>query len=219
MTASCWPVGTGAAYAAQIRQHEGQRGDRCAHHTRRLAGGFLVVPAVVAPRGDDALVGALRPTVWASSAAWRLPDRADIPPTAYWVEMLTIVDLSDVATGLIKATPSGLSSACRAACAGCRPERSAEGVGRAATSAVVTAILLMIRCGCALRRWCSTFSGGEIMNHQPTTPESQSCSGGHRPPLQIAPLYCGQRACSRGLSGREQARCPTKSRIRGSSLQ
>lgn len=73
--------------------------------------------------------------------AWGL---LDISPTAYWVEMLTIVDGSDVASGVIKATAFGLIIGLSGCLRGLQAERSAAGVGRAATSAVVTAILLMV---------------------------------------------------------------------------
>lgn len=67
-----------------------------------------------------------------------------ISPTAYWVEMLTIVDLSDVASGIIKASAFGLIIGLSGCLRGLQAERSAAGVGRAATSAVVTSILLMV---------------------------------------------------------------------------
>jgi phospholipid/cholesterol/gamma-HCH transport system permease protein len=67
-----------------------------------------------------------------------------IPPTAYWVEMLTIVDFSDIASGVIKAAAFGLIVGLSGCLRGLQAERSAAGVGRAATSAVVTAILLII---------------------------------------------------------------------------
>jgi phospholipid/cholesterol/gamma-HCH transport system permease protein len=67
-----------------------------------------------------------------------------IPPTAYWVEMLTIVDLSDLLVGVIKAVVFGLIIGLAGCLRGIDAERSAAGVGRAATSAVVTAILLII---------------------------------------------------------------------------
>jgi phospholipid/cholesterol/gamma-HCH transport system permease protein len=67
-----------------------------------------------------------------------------IAPTAFWVEMLTIVDLSDVATGVIKAVAFGLIIGLAGCLRGLQAERSAAGVGRAATSAVVTSLLLMI---------------------------------------------------------------------------
>jgi len=68
----------------------------------------------------------------------------DIPPAAYWVEMLTIVDMSDVMSGLIKAATFGVIVGVAGCLRGLQAERSAMGVGLAATSAVVTAILFII---------------------------------------------------------------------------
>ena len=68
----------------------------------------------------------------------------NIPPTAYWVEMGTIVGLSDVAVGVIKAVSFGLIVGLSGCLRGLQAERSASGVGRAATSAVVTSILLIV---------------------------------------------------------------------------
>lgn len=68
----------------------------------------------------------------------------DIPPTAYWIETQSIVDLSDVNTGLIKAVFFGMLIGLSGCLRGLQAERSAAGVGRAATSAVVTSILLII---------------------------------------------------------------------------
>ncbi|MSU66479.1 MAG: ABC transporter permease [Opitutus sp.] len=67
-----------------------------------------------------------------------------IPPAAYWTEMLTIVDLSDLWVGVIKATTFGLIIGLSGCLRGLQAERSAAGVGRAATSAVVTALLLLV---------------------------------------------------------------------------
>lgn len=67
-----------------------------------------------------------------------------IPPSAYWIELLTSVGLSDLDTGLVKAVTFGLLVGLAGCLAGLRAERNAVGVGRAATSAVVTAILLII---------------------------------------------------------------------------
>ena len=67
-----------------------------------------------------------------------------IPPSAYWVEMLTIVDLSDMATGIIKAVAFGFIIGLAGCLRGLQAERSAAGVGRAATSAVVTALLMLV---------------------------------------------------------------------------
>lgn len=68
----------------------------------------------------------------------------NIPPNLYWSEMQTIVDLSTITTGLIKAASFGLLIGVAGCLRGLQADRSAAGVGRAATSAVVTAILLII---------------------------------------------------------------------------
>jgi phospholipid/cholesterol/gamma-HCH transport system permease protein len=67
-----------------------------------------------------------------------------IPPTAYWTEMLTSVDMADLNTGLVKAVAFGLLIGVSGCFSGLNAERSAAGVGRATTSAVVTSILLVV---------------------------------------------------------------------------
>ncbi|MBI5691312.1 MAG: ABC transporter permease [Verrucomicrobia bacterium] len=67
-----------------------------------------------------------------------------IPAAAYWIEMQTIVDASDIASGLIKAGAFGLIVGLAGCLRGLQAERSAAGVGRAATSAVVTALLMLV---------------------------------------------------------------------------
>jgi phospholipid/cholesterol/gamma-HCH transport system permease protein len=68
----------------------------------------------------------------------------EIPFAAYWVEMLTIVDLPDVTVGLIKSVVYGLIVGLAGCRRGLQAENNAAGVGKAATSAVVTAILFII---------------------------------------------------------------------------
>jgi len=68
----------------------------------------------------------------------------NIPPNLYWAEMQTIVDLSTITTGLIKAATFGLLIGISGCLRGMQADRSAAGVGQAATSAVVTGILLII---------------------------------------------------------------------------
>jgi phospholipid/cholesterol/gamma-HCH transport system permease protein len=68
----------------------------------------------------------------------------DIPPAAYWVEMLTMVDLPDVTVGVIKAVVFGLIVGLSGCLRGLQAENNAAGVGRATTSSVVTAILFII---------------------------------------------------------------------------
>lgn len=105
---------------------------------------FLVIPRIVA-------LGLMMPllalyanglgVVGGMAIAWGL---LDIPPAAFWVEMLSIVDASDLMTGMIKATTFGAIIGMAGCLRGLQAERSASGVGEATTSAVVTAILLII---------------------------------------------------------------------------
>jgi phospholipid/cholesterol/gamma-HCH transport system permease protein len=67
-----------------------------------------------------------------------------IPPSAYWIEMLTAVHLTDVTVGMIKGATFGLIVGLSGCLRGLQADRSAAGVGRAATSAVVTSILLIV---------------------------------------------------------------------------
>ena len=68
----------------------------------------------------------------------------DIPISLYWAETKSIIDLSDLSTGLIKAATFGLIIGLAGCLRGLKSDRSAAGVGQAATSAVVTGILLII---------------------------------------------------------------------------
>lgn len=68
----------------------------------------------------------------------------EIPPAAYWIETQSIIDLSDISSGLLKSLAFGVLIGLAGCLRGLQAERSAAGVGRAATSAVVTSILLII---------------------------------------------------------------------------
>ncbi len=68
----------------------------------------------------------------------------DIPPAAYWVQTISAIDLSDVASGVIKSAVFGILVGLAGCHRGLLAERSSAGVGRAATSAVVMALLLII---------------------------------------------------------------------------
>ncbi|MBA4137201.1 MAG: hypothetical protein C0518_07785 [Opitutus sp.] len=68
----------------------------------------------------------------------------DIPANLYWAETKSFVDLSDLFTGLIKAATYGALIGLSGCLRGMQAERSAGGVGQAATRAVVTSIFLII---------------------------------------------------------------------------
>ena len=67
-----------------------------------------------------------------------------IQPSAYWAEMQTSIDMSDLMVGVLKALAFGAIIGLAGCLRGLQAERSAAGVGRAATSAVVTAILFLV---------------------------------------------------------------------------
>jgi phospholipid/cholesterol/gamma-HCH transport system permease protein len=68
----------------------------------------------------------------------------NIPPNLYMAEMQTIVDLSDISTGLVKATVFGAMIGVAGCLRGLQADRSAAGVGLAATRAVVTSLFLIV---------------------------------------------------------------------------
>ena len=135
---------TGAAFAAEIG-NMGANEEIDALETLGIGPvDFLVLPRVIA-------LGLMMPLLTLYSNALGILGGMvvargvlDIPPTAYGVEMLTAVDLSDLSVGLIKATSFGMIVGRSGCLRGLLADRSAAGVGRAATSAVVTAILFII---------------------------------------------------------------------------
>jgi len=144
MTAIVLAGRTGAAFAAEIGNMRANEEVDALTTLGIRPIDFLVIPRLVA-------LGVMMPllalyanalgVVGGMTIAWTL---LEIPPTAFWVEMLTIVDLSDLLTGLIKATTFGAIIGFAGCLRGLQASRSASGVGEAATSAVVTAILLII---------------------------------------------------------------------------
>ena len=68
----------------------------------------------------------------------------DIPPAAYWIQTISAIDISDISSGVIKSAAFGLLVGLAGCHRGLLAERSSAGVGRASTSAVVMALLLII---------------------------------------------------------------------------
>lgn len=68
----------------------------------------------------------------------------DLPPITYWIETKGVLDLSDLSSGLIKSVVYGGLIGFAGCLRGLQADRSAAGVGKAATSAVVTGILCII---------------------------------------------------------------------------
>lgn len=135
---------TGAAFAATLgNMKAGEEIDALETLGLRPVD-FLVLPRLLAlglMMPLLALYANLLGILGGMGVAWRV---LEIPPAAYWVETQSIVDLSDVASGLIKSVVFGLLIGLSGCLRGLQADRSAAGVGQAATSAVVTAILLII---------------------------------------------------------------------------
>lgn len=105
---------------------------------------FLVLPRVVALGLMTPLLALYANALGMVGGLVVAKQVLSIQPSAYWVEMLANVSLSDIASGMIKAVAFGLIVGLAGCLRGLQAERSAAGVGRAATSAVVTALLLLV---------------------------------------------------------------------------
>ncbi len=144
MTAMVLSGRTGAAFAATLGNMKANEEIDALETLGIPAVQFLVLPRLIA-------LGVMMPLLALYANALGIIGGVivafgllGIPPAAFWVEMLTIVDLSDIMSGVIKATSFGLIVGLSGCLRGLQADRSAAGVGRAATSAVVTAILLII---------------------------------------------------------------------------
>ncbi len=135
---------TGAAFAAQIANMKANEEIDALSTLGVSATDFLVMPRILALAIMTPLLALYSVLLGILGGMLIALTILSIPPTAYWVEMLTIVDLSDVTTGLLKASAFGVIIGLSGSLRGLQADRSAEGVGRAATSAVVTSILLMV---------------------------------------------------------------------------
>lgn len=135
---------TGAAFAAQIGNMKANEEIDALETLGIRPVDFLVMPRLIALGLMMPLLALYANALGIAGGAMIAYGLLDIPPTAYWVELLTIVDLSDVSTGLIKAATFGVFIGLAGCLRGLQAERSAAGVGAAATSAVVTSITLII---------------------------------------------------------------------------
>jgi phospholipid/cholesterol/gamma-HCH transport system permease protein len=135
---------TGAAYAATLGNMKANEEIDALETLGIPAIDFLVLPRLLALFVMMPLLGLYANALGIIGGMAVASGVLDIPPAAYWVEMLTIVDGSDLFVGVIKSATFGLIIGLAGCLRGMEAERSAAGVGRAATSAVVTAILLII---------------------------------------------------------------------------
>jgi phospholipid/cholesterol/gamma-HCH transport system permease protein len=135
---------TGAAFAAEIGSMKANEEIDALSTLGISPVRFLVIPRVIALGLMMPLLAMYANCLGILGGMAIAYATLSIPPAAYWVEMLTIVDMSDVMVGMIKAVVFGLIVGLSGCLRGLQSERNAAGVGHAATSAVVTAILLII---------------------------------------------------------------------------
>jgi phospholipid/cholesterol/gamma-HCH transport system permease protein len=135
---------TGAAFAAEIGSMKANEEIDALSTLGISPVRFLVIPRVIALALMMPLLAMYANCLGILGGMAVAYGTLSIPPAAYWVEMLTIVDMSDVVVGMIKAVVFGLIVGLSGCLRGLQSDRNASGVGHAATSAVVTAILLII---------------------------------------------------------------------------
>ena len=135
---------TGAAYAAEIGSMKANEEIDALTSLGISSVRFLVIPRVLALGVMMPLLAVYANCLGILGGMAVAYAALDIPPAAYWVEMLTIVTIQDVMVGMIKAVVFGLIVGLSGCLRGLEADRNATGVGQAATSAVVTSILLII---------------------------------------------------------------------------
>ncbi|MDE3084825.1 MAG: ABC transporter permease [Verrucomicrobiota bacterium] len=135
---------TGAAFAAELGNMKAGEEIDALETLGIRAVDFLVLPRMVALALMMPLLALYANCVGILGGMIVSATVLQIPPSAYWVETQSIIDLSDLSTGLIKSMTFGVLIGLAGCLRGLQAQRSAAGVGRAATSAVVTSILLVI---------------------------------------------------------------------------
>jgi phospholipid/cholesterol/gamma-HCH transport system permease protein len=135
---------TGAAFAATLGNMKANEEIDALETLGVSPVDFLVVPRMLALFVMMPLLALYSNLLGLVGGAVVSRSTLDIPLSLYWVETKDIIDLSDLGTGLIKAATFGALIGLAGCLRGLQAERSAAGVGLAATRAVVTGILLII---------------------------------------------------------------------------
>lgn len=144
MTAVVLAGRTGAAFAATLANMKANEEIDALETLGISAVQFLVLPRMLALAVMMPLLAIYANALGICGGMAVALSLLSISPTAYFVQMMTIVDMSDIVVGVIKASAFGVIVGLSGCLRGLQAQRNAEGVGLAATSAVVTAILLII---------------------------------------------------------------------------
>lgn len=144
MAAVIMAGGIGAAFAAQLGNMKvGSEID--ALETLGVSTvDFLVLPRLLAMTVMMPLMSLYANVLGILGGMFVSATMLNIPTTAYWLETQNRVGPMDVGSGLIKSVVFGLGIGMAGCLRGMNCERSATGVGKATTSAVVTGILLIV---------------------------------------------------------------------------
>ncbi|MBK8475577.1 MAG: ABC transporter permease [Opitutaceae bacterium] len=135
---------TGAAFAAEIGNMKANEEIDALETLGLSPVRFLVLPRLLALQLMMPLLALYANALGVLGGllvAWGL---LDLPPITYWIETKGVLDLSDLGTGLFKSVVFGGLIGLAGCLRGLQADRSAAGVGKAATSAVVTSILCVI---------------------------------------------------------------------------
>ncbi len=135
---------TGAAFAAEIGNMKANEEIDALETLGLSPVQFLVLPRLIALQVMMPLLALYANALGILGGlviAWGV---LDLPPITYWIETKSVLDLSDLAAGLIKSAAFGGLIGFAGCLRGLQADRSAAGVGKAATSAVVTGILCII---------------------------------------------------------------------------
>lgn len=135
---------TGAAFAATLGNMQGDE-EIDAFRTLGISPvRFLVLPRLLALAVMMPFLVLYADAVGAVGGMVVARGILQIPASAYWIEMQTIVAVHDISFGLIKAVVFGVLIGLSGCLSGLQADRSAAGVGQAATSSVVRSILLIV---------------------------------------------------------------------------
>ncbi|AWI08220.1 MlaE family ABC transporter permease [Ereboglobus luteus] len=135
---------TGGAFAAQIANMKtGEEIDALVTFGIRPID-FLVIPRIVALAIMMPLLSLYSNALGNLGGMTVAALLLKISPSAYWIQMQSALDMSDITTGLIKAVTYGIIIGVAGCLRGLQARRDSAGVGNAATSAVVTAMLYII---------------------------------------------------------------------------
>ncbi|HEX3729845.1 MAG TPA: ABC transporter permease [Opitutaceae bacterium] len=135
---------TGAAFAATLGNMQGDEEIDALVTLGISPIRFLVLPRLLALAVMMPFLALYADAVGAIGGMVVARGILQIPASAYWIEMQTIVAVHDISFGLIKAVVFGVLIGLSGCLSGLQADRSAAGVGQATTSAVVRSILLIV---------------------------------------------------------------------------